>query len=154
VFGEIRQCLNVGDALGRRELFGQMNQAWFVHGTERETDASLTIFEGERRATIPAKPATSLVRTLKVTGLTTGPGHGRQGRSDIRPEQSARCLLTHSTMADGGVFQIGVNPEPHRATLTSSSAGHHRYRIPYRSTIRNGDDAEYSGRSGKRNGSI
>jgi hypothetical protein len=148
VFGEIRQCLKVGDALGRSKLFGQMDQARFVHGTERETYASLTIFEGERRATIPAKPTTSLIRTLKMTGLTAGPGHGRQGCSDIRPEQSTRCLLAHSTMADGGVFQISVNPEPHRATLTSSSAGHHRWRISYRPTIRNGGDAEVSGRNG------
>ena len=145
VFGQICQYGKVRDAPRRGKLLAQLDQVRFIHGANRETDVSLIVLERQGRSTLPAKPPTHRVRAPKITGLASGPRHCSEGRSDVGSEQPARCLLAHSTMADGGVFQIGVNPEPHRATLTSSSAGHHRSRISYWSTIRNGDDAEYSG---------
>ena len=151
VFGQICQYSKVRDAPRRGKLLAQLDQVRFIHGANRETDVSLIVFKRQGRATLPAKPTTHLVRTPKITGLASGPRHCSEGRSDVGSEQPARCLLAHSTMADGAVFQFALDPEPHRSALTASGTVRHDRSVSYQRDIRNSAGAERSlsgGRAG------
>lgn len=86
MFRQTCQRLKISDAVRRGKLLTQMKHGRLVHRAKRETYVALTVLEGERRSAIPAKPATHLIGTLKMTRLASGPSHCIEGGSDVRTE--------------------------------------------------------------------